>query len=119
MVGALAVIGVIAYSVKTLTQFPDLNELVALEQRIEIFTVRIELICFMSVVFSSMLFLFLTSLNHSTSFVLSEFDIYKVKFSYDLFKTDVLDLRFREMNMFNGHCVPAFVTAIVVYTTQL
>jgi hypothetical protein len=60
-----------------------------------------------------------TSLNHSQSFILSEFDLYHLKRQKDLFKTDTLELRFREMNMFNGHCAPFFISLLVSYTTQL
>lgn len=64
---------------------------------------------------STMLFLGMTSLCSSQSFVLSEYDIHHLKKLRDPFKTDVLEYRFREINFFNGMASPFFITLFVIY----
>ena len=99
----------IAWAKKTIPDTAD---------RLDDFETRLEIFIFIGVIFSSMWFLLLTSLSHSTSFLLSEFDLKHVKRGLDLFKTDTLELRFEEMQHFNGHCTPFFVSLLAYMTTD-
>lgn len=121
MIAALFVIIMMAYCSDLIYLNPDLLKyyesnatISGLSVVIDLFQIRLELFCFISILISTMLFLAFTSLNDSTSFVLSEFDYLRLRRNVDLFKTDALELRFREINMFNGIAAPFFVTLFVI-----
>lgn len=117
MIAAIAVISIVAAASQITAKNANLNIIPDLAEQCDIVETRLEVFFFIGVVMSSIFFLFFTSLNHSQSFILSEFDLNHVKRQKDLFKTDTLELRFREMNMFNGHCAPFFISLLVKYTT--
>ena len=83
MINALFVIWMMAACSKYIYNKPDMQKVFednpttqGIAAVFDIFQIRLELFCFISIIFSTMLFLGMTSLCNSQSFVLSEFDLH-------------------------------------------
>jgi hypothetical protein len=83
------------------------------------FEERLEIFVFIGIFQSSIWFLFLVNMSKSKSFVLSEYDIAHVKVHSNIYEVDIMELRFNEMNNFNGHCAPLFINAAIMILTRI
>ena len=79
MIAAIAVISIVAAASQITAENANLNIIPDLAEQCDIVETRLEVFFFIGVVMSSIFFLFFTSLNHSQSFILSEFDLNHVK----------------------------------------
>jgi hypothetical protein len=82
--------------------------------QVEAFQQRLEVYIFTAVFIASMVFMLLCNLNSSSSFVLSEFDIYNYKSSFDYHGSDFLELRYKEMGFFLLYTTPFFVNGLIL-----
>ena len=75
--------------------------------------VRLEVYSYAAVFISSSFFNLMVSLSNSTSFMLSEYDIFAKEKNSDLHQVEFIERRFIENNKFGNFTAPAIVTSLI------